>query len=214
MKIIKIMMCTALILSSSVISLRGTEERAKLSILAGSNLHFQYGSEQEYELGINDFPVNPAHSTLNIGATFSIYFSRHFGAEIFGGYNSSSPVTLTDPSDQDTLTMNTSDHASISVNLIYRYPFKRIKPYLFAGVGVDKIYSKKQTYMTEYGYEVTIREVSENESVDPLLNLGGGLEFFFGKRLGLRFDLRYSYILDEKYQIPTLSILAGISIEL
>ncbi len=214
MKIIKIMMCTALILSSSVISLRGTEERAKLSILAGGNLHFQYGSEQDYELGINDFPVNPAHSTLNIGATFSIYFSQHFGAEIFGGYNTSSPVTLTDPSDQDSLIMNTSNHASISVNLIYRYPFKKIEPYLFAGVGVDKIYSEKQTYMTEYGYEVTIREISENEAVDPLVNFGGGFEYFLGNRLGLRLDLRYSYILDEKYQIPTLSILAGITIEI
>lgn len=94
----------------------GQEKHFQLSLLGGLNLVLEYGSEADYVLGENDFPVTPAHNPPIIGISFAYFFSKKVGIELDGRYYFNSEVTLEDPSDQDKINLSTSLHASLTVN--------------------------------------------------------------------------------------------------
>ena len=70
----------------------------------------EYGSEDEYVMGENDFPVTPAHTPLGFGADFAYSFTKNIAIALEARYILSSEVALIDPSDQDTVEINTSSH--------------------------------------------------------------------------------------------------------
>ena len=45
----------------------GDNIRFQLSFLSGFNHVFEYGKEEEYVMGENDFPVTPSHTLLSLG---------------------------------------------------------------------------------------------------------------------------------------------------
>ena len=45
----------------------------QVSLFVGMNHVFPYGSEEDYVLGENDFPVTPAHTPPNLGASFALF---------------------------------------------------------------------------------------------------------------------------------------------
>ena len=93
----------------------------QFSLFGGINHVFEYGSEDDYILGGNDFPVTPSHSPLTLGASFGYFFTGNLGVELDWRYVMSSKVTLEDPSDQDTVEIDSSKHYSLTLNLIYQF---------------------------------------------------------------------------------------------
>lgn len=189
-------------------------EKAHVFLFGGLNHYFQYGSEEDYIQGINDFPVNPSHNTLNLGVAVGLFFTSHFGAEIDGRYNFSSEIKLTDPSDHDSLLMQTSKNISLTASLIFLFSNKKIQPYFLAGGGINRLIFEEADYITEYGYEISLREPDENDSVDPVLNFGGGVNIKFNRNVGMRVDLRYSIIFDDIDTISCLNTTFGFLIYL
>jgi hypothetical protein len=118
-------------------------------------------------------------------------------------------VTLVDPSDQDEVEIDSSKHHTITLNFVYRFLKGNVKPYIVVGGGLDKILAKDHTYITKYGFEVDF--LAPEKTIDPLANIGAGVQFFVSPNFGIRFDLRYVMIFAEPDSIGSLNGVAGIT---
>jgi len=183
-------------------------EKYQFSLFGGVNHVFNYGAVEDYVPGENDFPVTPAHTPANIGASFALYFSEKVALELDGRFTLSSKLTLVDPSDDDRVTIDSSRHYSVTLNLLYRFLKGDVRPYLALGGGVDKILAEDKAYITEYGFEVEF--LAPERTIDPVANLGGGVHFFVSANLGIRFDLRYVIIFSEPETIGSLNGVLGV----
>ncbi len=184
-------------------------EKYQVSLFVGMNHVLQYGSEGDYILGENDFPVTPAHTPPNFGAAFAIYLKDNIALELGWRYTLSSKVTLVDPSDQDEVEIDSSKHHTITLNFIYRFLKGNVKPYLILGGGLDKILAKDEFYTTKYGFEVDF--LAPEKSIDPLANIGAGIQLLASPNFGIRLDLRYVMIFAEPDSISSLNGVIGIT---
>lgn len=183
-------------------------DKYQISFLGGIDHVFKYGAEGDYVFGENDFPVTPAHTPANLGACFALYLNDKISLELDGRFTLPSKLTLEDPSDGDTASIDTSKHYSITLNFLYRFLKGNVRPYLAVGGGIDKLLAEDKTYLTEYGFEVDF--LAPEKTVDPVANLGGGVYFFLNPNLGIRFDLRYMMIFSEPDTIGSLNGVLGI----
>ena len=181
----------------------------QISLFAGMNRVFEYGSEEDYVLGENDFPVTPAHTPLNLGAAFALYLSDNIALELDWRYTLSSKVTLVDPSDQDEVEIDSSPHHTITLNFIYQFLQGNVKPYVVLGGGLDKLSAKDETYTTVYGFEVDF--LAPDKTLDPLANVGAGVLFSLGPSAGIRLDLRYVMIFADPDMLSSLNGCVGIA---
>ena len=181
----------------------------QFSILGGLNRHLEYGTEKDYQPGVNHFPVTPAHNSRSLYLAAEYYFSRHFGIAYDGRISFSTDVRLTDPGDGDTLDFRTFQHTTHTLDVLFRIPLKRFQLYLTAGGGFDRAAAHDETYETEYGYLIEYIAPIEEENFDPVLQAGMGILFPLGRAIGLRLDVRYALIFNDPHNIKTLSLAAG-----
>jgi len=166
------------------------EKKTCLSIFGGVHSVFKYGSDSDYSPGDNDFPTTPAHTPPTFGLSFLYQFSGLLGLELDGRYTLSSKVTLTDPSDGDTVSVDTLKHAGLTLNLLLFLGGGSFRPYLALGGGGDMaLGAKEQTLTTSLGYTVTF--LPPEKKVELLADAGFGLLWGFGPGFGLRLDVRY-----------------------
>ncbi len=184
-------------------------QKFQFSVFGGVNHVFAYGSEQDYVFGENDFPVTPSHTPFNFGVSFSAFLTHNIGVELDGRYILSSPVTLMDPSDNDTVAIDTSKHYAVTLNFLYRFLDGKLRPYFLLGGGVDKLLGEDRTYVTEYGWDVEF--IAPEGTLDPVANLGGGVHYFVKPNLGIRVDLRYVLIFSEPDRLGSLNGVLGFS---
>jgi outer membrane protein W len=184
-------------------------QKYQVSLFVGMNHVFPYGSEEDYVLGENDFPVTPAHTPPNLGASFALYLKDNIALELDWRYTLSSKLTLIDPSDQDEVEIDSSKRHTLTLNFIYRFLRGNVRPYIVVGGGLDKIMAKDQTYTTKYGFEVDF--LAPDNTIDPLANIGAGMLFFVRPNIGIRLDLRYVMIFAEPDNLSGLNGVAGIS---
>jgi opacity protein-like surface antigen len=169
---------------------------------------FEYGEEEDYVMGENDFPVTPGHTSFNFGAAVGLFFTRHLGVELDARYAFSTKVILEDPSDLDTVEVDTAKHYALSLNVVYRLLGRRLSPYLLVGVGMDRLLAQEETYISEYGYEIEF--LPPEKASNFVTNVGGGIELFLLSNLGARIDVRYSVIFDEPHNQNAFNITAGL----
>ena len=185
-------------------------EKYQISLFVGMNHIFPYGSEADYVLGENDFPMTPSHTPPNLGASFALYLKDNIALELDWRYTLSSELTLVDPSDQDEVEIDSTKRHTITLNFVYRFLQGNLRPYIILGVGLDKILAKDQTSTTKYGFEVDF--LAPDKTIDPLANIGAGVQFFVRPNIGIRLDLRYVMIFSEPDNLSGLNGVAGISI--
>jgi len=183
-------------------------QKFQFSLFGGLNHVLEYGSEDDYIFAENDFPVTPAHTPVSFGVGFAVFLTNNIGVELDGRYTLSSKVTLQDPSDEDTLEYDTAKHYTITLNLIYRFLSGKFRPYVVLGGGIDKLLAEDKTYVSEYGYEIEF--LTPEKTIDPLVSLGGGVQYFFNDNLGIRLDFRYVVIFDDPDNVNNLNIVAGV----
>ena len=184
------------------------EKRLQFSILAGIHKVSGYGSEADYSAGENDFPVMPSHQPSCLGISFAYSFTKKAVIELAGRYYPSSKVTLEDPSDQDTVEINSARHFSVTANFIYRLSIKTFSPFLVVGGGIDHLLTKDETYISEYGYEIEF--LAPEKKTDLVFNLGGGIQYSFFSGFGVLIDIRYVIVFDKPSNVKSLDLMAGI----
>lgn len=200
-----------LLLCFLCIPLNAQDSRITLSLFGGLNHVREYGSVDDYVLGENDFPVTPSHTPICFGGAMGLDIIGGFGLEADFRYHLGSSLTLEDPSDGDTISIESSKHYTLTGNLVYRFSFAMIKPYFLIGAGIDTLVGvKEQTLTSELGYEITL--LPQDDTSDVVINGGAGCLFLLSQRMGLRLDVRYVHILrsDDLPAIKSLNTVAGL----
>jgi outer membrane protein W len=186
----------------------GLQRKFQISLFAGMNHVFEYGSENDYIPGTNDFPVTPTHSPLSFGAAFALFFTNYLGVELDGMYVPSSKVTLVDPSDLDRVNVDSSKHYSLTLNVIYRFLKGNFRPYLGVGGGIDKLMAKYYEVLTsEYGNEITF--IPPEKTTSLIAQVRAGIHYSLSKRLGLLMDIRYAVIFDDPNNVNSVDLIFG-----
>lgn len=207
MKRVILFLLIALYLTGFII---GKEKKNKwqMSLLAGIDRVPVYGSDNEYIPAENDFPVTPSHSPLSLGGSLTYFLAPRTALELGGRFYSGSTVTLRDPSDQDTVDVNTAAHFSIIANFIFYAGKGKFRLFLTAGAGIDTIFAKDKTYTSAYGYEIEF--LAPNKKNNFLINVGNGLQFYLSANFGITVDARYIVIFDEPSNLKSLNLMAGV----
>ena len=181
---------------------------ADLYLFGRGNFVRASGSESDYKEGVNDFPIASSHQNYGLGLGFALNYGAGFiGLEIH--YNLSGKATLTDPSDDDTVEIETYNNYSgylvFGLNLMRR---KAVDLFINSGIGV--VYSpdaETKTYTSHLGYET---EIDPPEKKSPFSGFGGiGLRLNLSSSTAVLFSGRYLYIaLDEPQTM--FVVIAGI----
>jgi outer membrane beta-barrel protein len=184
-------------------------QKFQFSVFGGINHVFKYGSEDDFVLGENHFPVTPTHTPPIFGASLSLFFSENLGLELDWRYVFSSKVILVDPSDQDTVEIDSSKHYSLTLNLLYQFMSGKLRPYVVAGGGFDNLSAEDATYTSEYGFAITLE--APEKTLDAVANFGAGMNYFVSDNLGLKLDVRYVMIFADPNNVNNLSAVFGVS---
>lgn len=183
---------------------------SRLYLFGIGNFMREAGGESDYEAGTNDFPISSSHQTFGFGAGFSKDFGHFFlGPQI--SYNLNGTTTLTDPSDNDSVNINTYRFASLFFTLGFNLVNSDLlRLYINGGGGVSyTLNTDSKTYTSQMGYET---QISPPDRKFPLSVFGGtGLDFKISPNLSIIMSGRYQYIGFKQPQTMII-VLAGIAI--
>ena len=182
----------------------------RLSFFGLGNFIREAGGESDYKAGTNDFPISSSHQTFGFGAGFSKDFGHFFfGSEI--SYNLNGTTILTDPSDNDTVNINTYKFASLFFTMGFNLVNSNLlRLYINGGGGVSySLNTDSRTYTSQMGYET---QISPPDRKFPLSVFGGtGFDFKISPKLSIIMSGRYQYIGFKQPQTMII-VLAGIAI--
>lgn len=165
------------------------------------------GSESDYEVGVNEFPLVSAFQNFGLG--LGLTFGKVVFAGIEGHYNFNGKATLTDPSDDDTVEIDTYRYASglftLGVNVVRS---RTVRLYINGGGGVRyNLDSETKSYTSALGF---FTDIDPPEKKYLLEAFGGvGIELYLSQTSGLLLSGRYSYVDIDDPQ-ASFVVLAGI----
>ena len=188
-----------------------------ISAFAYSDTHFYLfgkgnfigsaGSESDYVVGENEFPIVSSHQNYGAGFGLTVGKQAFFGIE--GHYNLSGKVTLTDPSDNDTVEVDTYKYISGFLTIGFNVVSKRVmRLYINGGGGVIRYLDADETrsYVSQLGAETDLEPVDKKT---PLSGFGGvGLEIYFSQSGGIFLNGRYLFV-DVEDAPPIFTVVAG-----
>jgi len=165
------------------------------------------GSKEDYQEGKNDFPLASSFSTIGFGMGLTTTLDPLF-LGIEAHYNLAGNTTLTDPSDNDTVRINTYEYASgfllLGFHLLRNNKFSL---FIDTGIGISlALNTKMRTYVSEYGYETEIEPPEKNYPLTAFV--GAGLKISFKPALGILLNIRYQYM-DQDDPQSAFSLSAG-----
>ena len=185
------------------------QKRFQVALGAGGGLVLAYGSKADYQAGENDFPVTPTHSSWTFAGSARYLFNARWGIEAHGAFYPESQVTLTDPSDGDTVAIGTAAHFEVTANVVfYIVRGEKLGVYILGGAGFDKLLAKDRTYISTKGSGVYFG--APDKTVDALALMGSGIEIDLSRNIGIKADIRYRLIFTKPSPIQSADISAGL----
>ena len=184
--------------------------KTELILFGKGNFVRSAGSKSDYIEGKNDFPIMSAHQTYGFGFGLTSYTNEIFFMGIEVHYNLKGKAVLTDPSDNDTVEIDTyknlSGFLTLGFNLI-RSDFLRF--FMVGGGGVYyPLNATRKTYISKLGYE-TIIEPFENKY--HLSGFGGiGITLSFSESIGFILCGRYTYIAIKEQPETMIEAITGL----
>ena len=183
--------------------------RFTISVGGGFERVFSYGSESDYSAGLNDFPVTPGHTTGAASLELAYGLTERLDLTLEGRYGFSGTIRLSDPSDGDVADISTAKRWSLALGIRYFLAMGRIRPWLSAGAGLERLLAEEQSALSEFGFVVVF---SPPENPYALLaSAGAGLEFALSEAFGFWVGLRYVRVFSRPNAVGSLIGGAGLS---
>ena len=182
-----------------------------LSFGGGVDRHFAYGSVADYTRGSNDFPVTPVHAPPLAGLAFGRAAGR-FLFEVEARWIGTSRFVLEDPSDGDSVEVQSSAHVTAALNAAFLFLSGSIRPYVGGGGGIDVVLARDASYTSRNGFIIDVPAPSLKDRFDPEAHAGGGLFVFLGEALGLRLDVRYVWVFDKPATVRSVQAAANLTV--
>ena len=206
----KLFLFIAILIVGAGVALAQVENGKKFqfSLFGGISHIFEYGQEGDYALGEIDFPVTPAHTPPFFGLDFSYSLANRFKLEMDWRYIFGTEVILTDPSDDDTVAIDTSNQYFASLSFVYQIIRNRLRPYFLVGGGLNKLLAKVRTYTTNYGYEIDLEVPDKTTAL--FAQIGGGMDALLSPAFGIKLDVRFLYLFSDPD--PISHLFAGLGV--
>ena len=188
-----------------VLLLTGVSYSADLTLFCSYHSFLSSGSAADYVVGENEFPITDSHGCFGVGLSFNIRINASLSYGIEAGYNLKSTTVIRDPSDNDSVEIDTYQHILVFGTISYRFLERliqgnKISCFVRAGAG---IYYLPGTMSTET-YTTTNNYIIEIEPTDKRTGFAGfagaGVEITIHKNLGIVLSGRYLYIASQQKQ--------------
>jgi opacity protein-like surface antigen len=177
----------------------------QLTLYGGINRVFHY------TLDTSLFPSVPAHTKFNIGGSLLTYLTERIGIEFDLRYHFRTRITYNEGGDE--LYYKTVNHYNVAANALYFFALGRFRPYLKAGLGIDRITTPTETYTTKLGRSYTFHK--PDPATQPGLTLGLGFFYAINRTLGIRSEARFLDIkMRPSEDVPILTFTLGAFINL
>jgi len=190
-----------------LIAVQASEAETRIYLMGRGNLFLSSGSAADYRPTQNDFPLMDSHQTFGFGMGARWGKSFFFGAETH--LNLAGETTLRDPSDNDSVTVETysfSDLLAVAGYTLYRS--RAVTLALEAGVGGAMLLkAEKKRYTSTLGLDVVIKPPSTKTCFSGFA--GVGMEYLFSDSVGLYLSGRFQLLALEKSE-SAIVLLAGI----
>jgi len=182
--------------------------REQFRLSCGLNMFAASGSNGDYSAGSNDFPVTPAYQSPAFGLGFAHFFSRSFAVGLDVGYGLSAAVDLRDPSDGETVPVDTPKNLIAVLSMLQCLDLSRQMCLFFSlGGGAEYRMGEDREYGSASGSRIIIGAPAK--PLSPLAAVGVGLRCMFSPALGVDLECRASYIFRDPVQLliaPTLAL--------
>ncbi len=187
---------------------------AKGDILIFGTMNFinSSGSASDYKEGENDFPIKNSHQTNGFGLGISFPIIKNLSIGFEGHYNLRSKATLQDPSDNDTVEIDTYKNSSLFLTLGLSFlNTKNISIFLNGGGGINFLMENDtKFYTSKLGYETQILPPKGRTN---LTGFGGvGIMVKMNSKIGILANARYIYISYEDNPENGFQIMGGLNI--
>jgi len=186
--------------------------KTDIFIFGAMNFINSSGSASDYKEGENDFPIKNAHTTNGLGLGVCFPLKKNFFIGFESHYNLGGKATLKDPSDNDTVEIDTYKNSSLLLTLGFEiFKTKNLNLFLNGGAGLNFIFEKEtKIYTSKFGYET---QILPPKSKNNLTGFGGiGILYRIDDSVGLLLSGRYLYISYEDNPENGFEILGGLNI--
>lgn len=172
---------------------------------------FTQAVEGTYEAGVTDFSNTDAHTVLGFGLGITSSSEKLFFTGLEVHYNMQGKVIMTDPSDSDTVEIDTYKNVmgflTVGFNIVRS---ESLNFFVNGGGGVNYLLgTETATYTSTLGYE-TIIEPPERK-YNFMAFGGAGVSFMFSGGAGVFASGRYVYVWTEDEPVGTIMALGGLT---
>jgi hypothetical protein len=186
--------------------------KKQICLRGGLTMFSANGAESDYKTGINDFPTTPAYLSSAFGFGFAVFTSRSFAVGLDVRYGLSTAVDLRDPSDGETIPVDTPKNLTAVFNFYKYFNFSaRWGFYVSIGGGIENLMVEEKEYISSLGNKIVI--AAPQKALSPLAAGGIGLQAMLSHSLGIAFDFQAAYILRKTNQLlisPSLALVLKI----
>jgi hypothetical protein len=191
----------------SAIAQKESFKKTQFTLRGAFNMFSANGADTDYVAGTNDFPVTPAYSAPAFGIGLTLFTSPSFAIGIDVRYGLSAKVDLRDPSDQETVNVETLKNivGTLSFHKYFELS-KQMQLNVSLGGGAENLMANDTEYTGSFGSKVV---VAAAKSFSPLAAAGIGFQYMFGDSLGVSVEFRGTYIFREQAQLiisPALAL--------
>lgn len=185
--------------------LTGSSFAASITAAGYYNFFPGSGSAADYVVGENEFPLTDAHSSFGFGLAFNTRLSSPVCCGIEAGCNFKSKTVIRDPSDNDSVEIDTYQYILAFATLGYRFPEQTLwgnKISFFARCGAGIYYLPgelaTETYTTANNYTLEIEPAGRKVGFAGFLGVGSEINLY--RNLWLVLAGRYLLIGSEEPQ--------------
>jgi len=176
-------------------------KRFKLIVGIGFNNIFERGSIDQYEAGLNEFPVAPSRIPTCFNFALGYHVSHRFSLELVCDLTPGGRLNKRSPADGDIVHSDTFNQWMLTLNGNYQLLKKgRVNFHVLGGLGMNKQYGfNTGLYTTQL--DRTVMLPIPGETFFPSANLGAGMIYAIDYRAGLKLDARYVKVFANKNHI-------------
>ncbi|MCK5055303.1 MAG: hypothetical protein KAT34_01500 [Candidatus Aminicenantes bacterium] len=188
-----------------VLLLTGVSYSADLTLFGAYHSFLSSGSAADYVVGENEFPITDSHGCFGLGLSFTNRVSGSLSWGIEAGYNIGSTAVIRDPSDNDSVEIDTYQHILAFGTIGYRFLERliqgnKISCFVRTGAGIYYLPGtlSTDTYTTAHNYIIEIEPTDKRIGFAGFA--GAGVEVTVYRNFGIVLSGRYLYIASQQKQ--------------
>lgn len=182
-------------------------KKTQFTLRGGFNMFQAAGSDSDYIAGENDFPVTPAYQAAGMGIGLAFFKSKTFAIGVNVLYGLSTQVDLSDPSDGETIQVDTPKSLVAVLGLSKYFDLsKQLQAFASLGAGGEFRMADDKEFVSNLGSRIVVS--APEKPFSPLAALGAGVQYMISSSLGVAVEVQGLYVFRDPAQLIISPVLA------